>query len=425
MGLFRRTKNNDKPLLRQIIDLIPPHLLQTVIQKHKSDKHCSKYKTYDQLVALMFGQLNKCYTLEDISAGIGISSTFVSDLKLAQSPARSTMSDGNSKRNAQVFEELYYKLLGHYEAVLAPKHRTDIIEEIKDKTIKLIDSTTVTLCSNLFDWAKYRTAKGGLKIHTQWDDTIMVPDLVNISEAAQSDIKGLPQRIFPAGTIVVEDRAYSDFELFKERTKADNWFVTRLKKSMSHEVLRQREVPNDSKHLHIISDEEILLTGQRATATGMEEYAMRKVKAYDKRNDRFIELITNNFDWTAATISALYKKRWAVELFFKGLKQNLQIKTFLGTSENAVKSQIYVALICFLLLELLRRNTCKANHAFSNFVEKIRICLCHYLSIDRVCNYVCQGAKPVPSQKPSDLFTGKIRGPSRNDGTLKLTFEGS
>src|ERR1700677_1677968 len=123
MGLFRRTKNNNQPLLRQIIDLIPRHILQKSINRYQSDKYCSRYKTYDQLVSLMFGQLNKCYTLEDISAGIGVSQTFIKDLGLSQSPARSTMSDGNKKRQWQVFEMLYFELLRYYGNILKRKHQ--------------------------------------------------------------------------------------------------------------------------------------------------------------------------------------------------------------------------------------------------------------------------------------------------------------
>jgi hypothetical protein len=217
MGLFRRNKNNNKPLVKQIIDLVPPWILQSCTNTFKSDKGCSKYKTYDQFVSLTFGQLNKCHTLSDISTGIGVSEVFISDLGLKQSPARSTMSDGNKKRDWQVFESLYYKLLSHYKKVLSKQYHSHIIEEIKHQTIKLIDSSTISLCLSMFDWAKFRTAKGGIKIHTCWDDTLMIPDIVNITEAKVHDRYGLAQLIFPKSTIIVEDRAYFDFILMLSR----------------------------------------------------------------------------------------------------------------------------------------------------------------------------------------------------------------
>jgi len=211
MGLFRRNKNNNKPLIRQILDLVPRWLFDSCTNTFQSDKGCSKYMTYDHFVALTFGQLNKCQSLNDISAGIGVSEIFINDLGLKQSPARSTMGDGNKKRDWHVFESLYYRLLSHYKSVLKKHHNTNIIKEIKDKSIKLIDSSVISLCLSMFDWAEFRTAKGGIKLHTAWDDTLMIPEIVNITEAKVHDRYGLGQLIFPKDTIIVEDRAYFDF----------------------------------------------------------------------------------------------------------------------------------------------------------------------------------------------------------------------
>lgn len=141
-------------------------MLNRSTAENNSDKGCRKYKTYDQFVALTFGQLNKCLTLSDISTGIGVSEGFISKLGLVQSPARSTMSDGNKKRTYKVYESLYNKLLTHYKHILSKRHQSHIIEESKDRNIKLIDSTIISLCLSMFDWAKFRSAKGGIKIHT-------------------------------------------------------------------------------------------------------------------------------------------------------------------------------------------------------------------------------------------------------------------
>ena len=406
MGLFKRSKNNNKPLLRQILDLIPDWILQGCINQYQSDKGCHKYKTYDQLVALTFGQLCKCTTLADISTGLSVSQTFIADLKLKQNPAKSTMSDGNKNRNWQVFELLYFKLLKHYEQVLKTKHRTDIIEQVKHHTIKIIDSTTIGLCLSLFDWAKFRTAKGGIKIHTCWDDTLQIPDMVNITVAAIHDSKGFEQQVFRKDTIIVEDRGYFDFSVILARIKAQNTFVTRTKNNTVYQVVRELELPDEKDH-HIIKDELIVLIGTKAIETGINQFTLRRTAVYDEKNDKVIVIISNQLTWDAATIAALYKKRWDIELFFKALKQNLQVKTFIGTSENAVKSQIYVALIMYLLLELVRRNTCKVKQALSNFSEKIRICLTYYLSIEYVCNQiqpiVCR-VRPKPPDLQKDIF---------------------
>ncbi len=402
MGLFRRTKNNNKPLIRQILDLVPAWMIKACTKQHQSDKGRHRYKTYDQFVALTFGQLNKCLTLSDISTGIGVSETFIADLGLTQSPAKSTMSDGNKNRGYEVFETLYYRLLKHYERVLTRHGERRIIEQVKNKTVKLIDSTTISLCLSMFDWAKFRTAKGGIKIHTCWDDTLMIPDMINITPAKVHDRHGLEQLIFPKNTIIVEDRAYFDFTLMLNRIHANNVFLTRIKINTSYKTIEEFDLPED-KDQDILKDEIIQLTGQAAKEAGIDKERLRLVQVYKEDENKVIEIITNQLDWDARTIADLYKKRWDVELFFKALKQNLQVKTFVGTSENAVKSQIYIAMISYLLIQLIRRTIAKKSQAFSNFVEKIRICLCFYLSLDYVSNEIYPGAKRIKVLKQAEL----------------------
>jgi hypothetical protein len=404
MGLFRRCKNNSKPLIRQIIDLVPRWMLESSSKKFNGNKGCSKYMVYDQFVAMTFGQLNKCLTLCDISTGIGVSETFIGDLGLKQSPARSTMSDGNKNRDWKIFETLYFRLLKHYEAILKTRHLGNVIEEIKHHTIKLIDSTTISLCLSMFDWAKFRTAKGGIKIHTCWDDALMIPDMINITEAKTHDRYGFAQQVFPKNTIIVEDRAYFDFELMLNRIKGENIFVTRIKSNTVYKTLRELE-QSETEDQDILKDEIIQLNGTKANLCGIDQQELRLVHVYKEDENKIIVIITNQLEWSARTIADLYKKRWDIELFFKALKQNLNVKTFIGTSQNAVKSQIYIALICYLLVELIRRTAKTKKMAFSNFVEKIRICLPFYLTLDYVCNTISEGAKKIRAEKPPDLFT--------------------
>jgi hypothetical protein len=414
MRLYKRSKNTDKPVLKQIIDFIPRHIFHQTVQKHQSDKGCSKYKTFDQYVALTFGQLCKCYTLSDISCGLSVSQTFLRDIGLSQSPAKSTMSDGNKMRTWKVFETLYYKLLTHYSGRLKQNHQSRIIEEIKSKSIKLVDSTTISLCLSLFDWAKFRTAKGGLKIHTVWDDTLALPEYVNITEAKVHDSKGLIDRVYSKNDIIVEDRGYFDFALMLARIHAENVFVTRLKDNTVYESVIEKDLP-EHEDQDILKDEIIVLTGQKAKETGITEHRLRRIAVYKQDENKIIEIITNQLDWKARTIADLYKKRWDIELFFKAMKQNLQIKTFVGTSENAVKSQIYVALINYLIIELIRRVYCKSATAFSNFCEKIRVCLLHYLTLDYLCNVIKPRANKVEKQPPKTLF-------SEDNSQLKLNL---
>jgi hypothetical protein len=263
----------------------------------------------------------------------------------------------------------------------------------------------------MFDWAEFRTAKGGIKLHTAWDDTIMIPEVVNISKAKVHDRYGLEQLVFPKDTIIVEDRAYFDFALMLNRIKAENVFVTRIKNNTNYETIQELDLP-DKVDQNILRDEIILLNSNKAIETGISKHKLRLVHVYKEDENKVIEIITNQLDWEYNTIAELYKKRWDIELFFKAIKQNLQVKTFWGTSENAVKSQIYVALICYLLIELIKRTIVKKTVAFSNLSEKIRFCLYHYLSLDYVCNEVREGVRKVNRTKQKeivfkkDLFSG-------------------
>jgi len=195
------------------------------------------------------------------------------------------------------------------------------------------------------------------------------------------------------------------------RIKAKNVFVTRIKSNTLYETIEELELAGDVDQ-NILKDEIIQLTSDRAIETGISEHKLRLIHVYKEDENKVIAIITNQLDWQYNTIAALYKKRWDIELFFKALKQNLQVKTFWGTSENAVKSQIYVALINYLLLELIRRTISKKAVAFSNLTEKVRFCLYHYLSLDYVCNEVREGVRKVTISPQKvlvlemDLFSG-------------------
>ncbi len=232
----------------------------------------------------------------------------------------------------------------------------------------------------------------------------MLPDVVNISEAKVHDRHGLEQLIFPKNTIIVEDRGYFDFNLMLNRISADNIFVTRIKNNTVYETIEELEL-SDEQNQHIVKDEIIRLNSAKAIECGIIQEKLRLVHVYKEDENKIIEIITNQLEWEALTISELYKKRWDIELFFKAIKQNLQIKSFVGTSENAVKSQIYIALITFLLLELIRRTIAKNSPAFSTLVEKIRMSLCFYLTLDYVCNTMSEGAKKV--KQPKQLKLGR------------------
>jgi len=403
-------KKSDKPIFKQIIDLIPRNLFRSSVQKYHSDKHCSKYFTYDQLVSGMFGQLNRCLSLREIAMGIDQSPEFLADIGLQQSPAKSSMSTGNEKRNYQIFEDLYYSLVKYYRSSLQNRPERVVIKEVEKYAIKIVDATIMTVSLGLFSWAKYRTAKGGIKAHVSLDEATMVPDIVNISEAKKSDRRGVDNFHYPKDTIVVDDRGYFDCKLFKIRIDDENWFVTRLKDNILYQTVEEFELPDDRDY-HILKDEIIYLTGTSAIENNLNTTKLRRVVVYisDEKNtkSRVIVLITNNLEWEAATIAQLYKIRWSIETFFKLLKQNLQIKTFIGISENACKSQIFIALICYLLLELIRRTLCKINHRVGHLITLIRVCLTQYNRLGYVVNATQITVRKARKHRkqPPDLFS--------------------
>ncbi|NJO88293.1 MAG: IS4 family transposase [Chloroflexia bacterium] len=382
-------RKKDKPLLRQILDLIPGHILKDAIRLYQSDKHCSKYKTYDQLVAMMFGQLNKCLTLREIAQGISVSPKFLRDINLEQSPARSTMGDGNEKRGYQVFEFIFNRLLKYYMNFYKKRDGYQVIKEIEGKTVKVVDASTIGLCLSLFPWAKFRTAKGGIKLHVSLDEANMLPEIVYITEAKVSDRRGVDGFRYEQDTIVIDDRGYFDFKLFRNRIDDKNWIVTRIKDNTVYTVIEELELP-DNKDEHILLDEKIKLTSPKAKEAGIENEIFRRIVVYVEEKNETLEIITNNMEWSAAVFAELYKRRWIIEIFFKLLKQNLHVKTFLGTSENATKSQIYCAMITYLLLELIRRSISKINHCFGHFVTLIRVCLIQYNRLDYIVNEIQQ-----------------------------------
>jgi len=393
--IHKSTKKSTTPLFRQIIDLLPKHILYDAVRRYQSDKGCSAYKTYDQFVAMTFGQLNKCVTLREINLGLSIDEKLLRDLNLSQSPAKSTMSDGNSKRNWHVYEHIYFELIKYYKNVFSKQAGYKEVKEIEGKSIKLVDATIMSVCLNLFDWAKYRTAKGGIKIHTSLDEKTLLPDIINISDAKLSDRRGVDDFRYLKDTIVVDDRGYFDFKLFKIRIDDENHLVTRMKNNTVYQSIEELDLP-ENKDFEILKDEKIKLIGKAAEDAGLSNQIFRRVVVMTEIEDRktkeikvkAVALITNNLKWSAATISELYRRRWQIETFFKLIKQNLQIKNFIGTNENSNKSQIFIALISYFLIELVRRSISKVKHGFGHFVTIVRVCLLQYKQLQYVANEI-------------------------------------
>ena len=238
-----------------------------------------------------------------------------------------------------------------------------------------MDSSIIPLCLSLFDWAKFRTRKGAVKLHAVLDYDTGLPAYVAITDGNKHDVKAAKDFIFPKESVIVMDRAYVDYEWLYNLDSSRVFFVTRLKSNADIEVVET--FLTDNKQEHILSDEDIELTGFYSSQKYPDR--LRIVKAYDAQNDQTLVLLTNNFSWTADTVSQLYKARWDVEVFFKHLKQLFRIKTFVGTSENAVRIQMWCSMIAILLFSYLK-NKAIYRWNLSNLVPFLRINL--FVKID-------------------------------------------
>jgi hypothetical protein len=293
-------------------------------------------------------------------------------LGIDKAPSKSTISYQNKHRNWELFRSYYYNLLGSLGQQVGFKQ---VKFKIKSK-IFLLDSTTISLCLSLFDWAKYKTAKGAIKMHTLLDFDGNLPAYVNITDGKTADNKGAYDIPLLKGSVIVADRFYNDFSLLNIWDSKGVYFVIRHKENIQYTVIKENELP-ENRHQHVLKDEIIEL--KNAVSTNKYPNKIRRVSVWDDLNEQVIELITNQMTWTANTIGELYKSRWNVEIFFRDIKQLLHIKSFIGTSKNAVMIQIWTALITILVLKALKAMA-KFGWHLSNLVAFIRLNL--FVKID-------------------------------------------
>ena len=359
-------------LFAQIISKIDRISFKSLVRKHATDKHQKGYNSWTHLVSMLFCQFAKSQSVRDISNGLRSATGNLNHLGIQKAPSKSTISYQNKNRSHLLFRDFYFKLfqqLGQQARFRRVKFR------IKSK-ILLLDSSTISLCLSLFDWAKYKTSKGAIKMHTLLDYEGNIPAYVNITDGKTADNKGALDIPLVPRSVIVADRFYNDFSLLNIWDSNKVFFVIRHKENLQYEVIKQRPLP-ENRHQHILVDQEIRLknVGSREKYQGK----LRRVAVWSEEHQQVIELITNQMTWSCNTISELYKARWDIELFFRDIKQLLHIKSFIGTSENAVMIQIWTALITILLLKALKAMA-KFGWHLSNLVAFIRLNL--FVKID-------------------------------------------
>jgi len=359
-------------LFSQIISRLDRSRFSRLVLRHQSDKHQKGYTSWTHLVAMLFCQFAKSQSVRDISNGLRSATGNLNHLGISRAPSKSTISYQNKHRSWEVFRDYYYELLqslGQQAAFKQVKFR------IKSK-IFLLDATTISLCLSLFDWARYKTAKGAVKMHTLLDYDGNLPAYVNVTDGKTADNKGAYDIPLLKGSVIVADRFYNDFSLLNVWDSSGVYFVIRHKENIQFSSIKENDLP-DNRHEHVLKDEIIKLTGVQSK--NKYQGRLRRVAIWDEENNQVIEVITNQMSWTANTISELYKARWQVEIFFREIKQLLHIKSFIGTSQNAVMIQIWTALITILLLKALKAMA-KHKWNLSNLVAFIRLNL--FVKID-------------------------------------------
>ena len=352
-------------LFSQIISRLDRFSFSKLVAEKQTDKHQKGYNSWTHLVSMLFCQFAKSQSVRDISNGLRSATGNLNHLGIQRAPSKSTISYQNKHRSWKLFRDYYYHLFQH----LGQQARFKRVKfRIKSK-IFLLDSTTISLCLSLFDWAKYKTAKGAVKMHTLLDYDGNLPAYVNITNGKTADNKGAYDIPLIPRSVIVADAFYNDFSLLNVWDSNQVFFVIRHKDNLQFRKIKENDLP-ENRHQHILVDEIIELANKPSKKKYPKK--LRRVVVWDEKNENVIELITNQMTWSCNTISELYKSRWDIEIFFRAIKQLLHIKSFIGTSENAVMIQIWTALITILMLKALKA-LAKYNWHLSNLVAFIRL----------------------------------------------------
>jgi hypothetical protein len=347
-------------IFSQLLQLFPRAEFASLVKTYKAERHARGFDSWTQFIAMIFCQLGRAHSLREICGGLASLEGKLNHLGVKDAPKRSTLAYANEHRPAALFEGVFYQLLERCRQ-FSPKRKF----RFKNKLLSM-DATVIDLCLEMFDWAKFRRTKGAVKLHLLLDHDGCLPCFGVITEGRVHEINVARNLKLPAETILVIDRGYVDYLWLDTFEPQGAYFVTRLKEGASFEVLE--ELPHAGGH--ILLDQIIRLPGSGKSLR--EDRILRRTVVWDSVGERELVFLSNNFKLAARTIAAIYKARWQIELFFKALKQNLKIKTFVGTSRNALETQIWTALISMLLLRYLQLRSLIA-WSLSNLVALLRM----------------------------------------------------
>ena len=367
----------------QLIDLIDPNIISRATRKTEADRHYKRFFVHDHLITMLFGVTAHCTSLREICGAMMGLRGKLEHFGMGRIPRRSTLSDANAHRDAEVFAHIYYGLLNEYRLNLSDSRSFTV----KGKKIVAIDSTTIALFKDILKAAGKRPVsgqiKGGIKVHTELVLDERVPQLIWYSAGASNDVSFVQNRKFRKENIYVFDRGYIDYEFYEALNHQEVGFVTRLKDNASYKSVHEYDI-DDGAPDSLLKDEKIELP-IRKNGHIIRTVALRRIAWWDDKSQRYFIFLTNMFDVQPETIAGIYKQRWQIELLFKQLKQNFPLKYFLGDNENAITTQIWCALIANLLMSVIQEQL-KRKTAFSFIASFVRVNLINYIHLIRFLN---------------------------------------
>jgi hypothetical protein len=367
--------NQGKYIFSQLTDFLPKRIFDGIVAKHNGDKHIRHFTCWNQLLSMVFGQLTGRDSLRDLMVSIEPHKPKYYHLGFGKGTSRSNFANANEKRDCKIFEEFAFYLidLARKSSILDQDFQMNI-----DGNIYAFDSTTIDLCLNVFWWAKFRTTKGGIKLHTLYDVKTSIPSFIHVSTASLHDVNALDILYYEPRGYYILDRGYVDYERLFRIHQSSAFFVVRAKDNLQFRRMYSNKV---NKNNGVLLDQIGKLTGFYVSKNYPEK--LRRIKFYDEETDNELEFLSNSFDITAEEIAQLYKYRWKVELFFKWIKQHLKVKSFWGTTLNAVKIQVYSAIIAYCLVALVR-NKLKVDRSIYEILQILSISLLDKTSLNEL-----------------------------------------
>jgi len=373
---------HNNTVFAQLIKLVPRHEFESLQKQHHQGRQLRKMTRWSQFIALGFAQLSGRCSLRDIVCNVSAQRKKLYHLG-AGKVSRSSLARVNEHQPSALYEALFNKMLHRCQG-LAPKHKF----RFRNKLFSM-DASTIEVCLSIFPWANFKQGKGAVKIHVGLDHSGHIPSFMTITDGKVHEVNIGRTLNLPKHSIIVFDRGYTDYSWYYGLDTKGIFFVTRLKRNVKFKVLARRQV---SKKQGLTSDQTISITGQKAKDCPM---ALRRIGFRDPETGQRYFFLTNNFKLAASTIAKIYKARWDIELFFKWIKQNLKIKTFIGTSKNAVMTQIWVAMCMYLLLAYIKFSS-KLNLSFQQILRLLQLNLFER----RDLLHLLKGDPPQPPDSP-------------------------